>query len=248
MGMAAIVGGSIAAAGAIGSSLIASNAAGKAADAQSQSAAEANALQKYMYDTTRTDQAPWRDIGGAAIDQLKVFTTPGADLSGWLKSQPGYQAGLDQGVNAITGSRAASGLLQSGGTLKALDKFGQDYASSNLTNIYNRLTNLAGMGQTANQSTSAAGQNYANQAGQNMLAAGNAQAAGYQNQAGIQTGLLGNLTGIGSNLFSQYGRQAAPSYNFGVSGFGGGNPFGDVGSGSFGPSTSYDFGTSGMAF
>lgn len=203
--MPAIIPAAIGAAGAIGGAVISSNAAGKAAKAQTQAAADANALQKYMYDTTRADQAPWRDIGGAAIGQLKAFTTPGTDLTGWLKSQPGYQEGLDQGVNAITGSAATSGLLNSGGTLKALNRFGQDYANQNLTNIYNRLTNLAGMGQTANQSTAAAGQNYANQAGQNMLAAGQARAQGYANQSGITTNALGTVAGLGSNLYGQYG-------------------------------------------
>lgn len=193
----------IGAAGAIGGSLIASHGASKAADAQTQAADQANALQRYVYDTNRADQQPWRDIGKAAIGQLTQFTQPGFDVSSWLKSQPGYQFGIDQGSNTIQRSVAAQGSLNSGGTLKALDRFGQDYASGQLNTAFNRLATLAGFGQVANNQGLVGGQNYANQSGQNLLAGGQAQAQGAYNQSQIGSGLLGNLTGIATNYLGQ---------------------------------------------
>jgi hypothetical protein len=47
-----------------------------------------------------------------------------------LKSSPGYQARLDQLIKTKTRQAAAQGTVLSGGTLVALDRAGQDYASN----------------------------------------------------------------------------------------------------------------------
>lgn len=52
---------------------ISSNAAGKASDAQSDSAAQADATQRYMYDQTRSDNAPYREAGVAANNLLAQY-------------------------------------------------------------------------------------------------------------------------------------------------------------------------------
>lgn len=201
----ALIPAAITAAASIGSSLIGSHAASKASKAQQQSAAEANALQKYMYDQTRTDQAPWRDAGVAALGQLSEFMKPGADLTALLQAQPGYQARFDEGVNAVDRSASANGSLNSGGQQKALTRYGQTFGSNELNNVLNRYSSIAGLGQVANGQINQAGQNYANQAGQNLIGAGQARASGYANQSGIATQTLGNLAGLGSNMFGQYG-------------------------------------------
>lgn len=53
---------------------VASNAssANKAASAQGKAAADANATQLSMYNTTRDDQAPWRASGNAALNALNI--------------------------------------------------------------------------------------------------------------------------------------------------------------------------------
>lgn len=65
----------VAAGATIGSALIGSNAASSAADAQAGAAAASDATQRYMYDKTREDNAPFRDTGLAANNRL-------ADLMG----------------------------------------------------------------------------------------------------------------------------------------------------------------------
>lgn len=201
----AIIGAAIGGVATLGAGMMASSAASKASKAQQQSAAEANALQKYMYDQTRTDQAPWRDAGVAALGQLSEFMKPGADLTALLQAQPGYQARFDEGVNAVDRSASANGSLTSGGQQKALTRYGQTFGSNELNNVLNRYASVAGLGQTANQQIGQAGQNYANQAGNNLMDAGQARATGYQNQSGIATQTLGNLAGLGSNMFNQFG-------------------------------------------
>lgn len=63
----------------------------------------------------------------------------------WQNST-GYKFGLDQGIQSITGNAATQGLLNSGGTLKAIDTFGQNYANTQYGNYMNQLTSLLGLG------------------------------------------------------------------------------------------------------
>lgn len=66
-----------AAAAAVAGSLISADAqrsaSNKARDAQSGAAADATALQKYMYDQTRTDNLPALDSRNAGLNQLKIL-------------------------------------------------------------------------------------------------------------------------------------------------------------------------------
>lgn len=221
----AIIAAAIGGAAALGSAAIGSHAAGKAADAQTDAAKSANALQLQIYNQNRTDQTPWREAGASAIGQLSEFLKPGADLTALLQAQPGYQAGLGQGVEAIDRSASARGSLDSGGQQKALTRYGQDYASQGLDKIFNRYAQVAGIGQNANNQLAQSGQNYANQSGQNLLSAGQATATGYQNQAGIATGAIGQLTGLGLNAFNQFGGGYSPAPQpVSAYGFGAGQP------------------------
>lgn len=58
-------------------------------------------------------------------------------------ADPGYQFGLTQGVKARDQSAAQRGVLNTGGTLKGIDEFGQDYATQHYGDFYNRAFNLA---------------------------------------------------------------------------------------------------------
>jgi len=58
--------------GAVIGGLMSMKAAGDAADAQRDAANAANATQLKMYNQTREDQSPYRDVGYAALDQLRA--------------------------------------------------------------------------------------------------------------------------------------------------------------------------------
>ena len=58
------------------------------------------------------------------------------------KNSTGYQFGLHQGMDSITGNAATQGLLNSGSTLKALDTYGQNYADTQYGNYFNQLNQL----------------------------------------------------------------------------------------------------------
>jgi hypothetical protein len=55
-----------------------------------------------------------------------------------LQNEPGYQARYQMGLQGLERGAAAQGSLLSGGTQKALARYGQDYATNEYGNAYNR--------------------------------------------------------------------------------------------------------------
>lgn len=189
---------------------MAADAAGDAADAQLQSGREANATQRYMYDTTRADQAPYRDVGYSALDAMRArmglrvanpSAMPGVAGSAQFNPQqlmqedPSYQFRLGEGEKGINRSAAAGSGQLSGATLKALSRFNQDYASNEFNNSFNRLSALAGVGQNATNQVGAAGSAMANNVANLQTQMGNARAAGYVGQANAWNRGIGGAFG-----------------------------------------------------
>ncbi|MGE5500685.1 MAG: hypothetical protein ACM3W4_02030 [Ignavibacteriales bacterium] len=120
----------------------------------------------------------------------------------WLAMDPGYQFRLTEGMNALNTGFAARGMLKSGAAAKAALQYGQNYASNEFGNAYSRLSALAGIGQTVNQSNNALGQNYANNVSNNLMQAGQARATSYANQGAIWGNTLGQVAGAAANAYS----------------------------------------------
>lgn len=228
-----------------GTSLIAGSKASKAQKQAANTAAaaqdRASEVQKYIFDTTRMDYAPYQEVGVGALGKLADMygvprstgptgvpaptnrgtslpqqfgiqgfgrdgdfhsflpgnetrtavpassrgMTPGFD---GFEASPGYQFRVSEAMKAIERSAAARGNLRSGATMDALQRRVQGVASDEYENFANRLAALAGIGQTANAGSAAAGANYASGVAQGAaaqgniaLAAGNARASGYAN-------------------------------------------------------------------
>lgn len=192
--------------------VVASNAAGKAAKAQQNAAQLSSDTQLNMFNQNREDATPWRDAGKVALSQLSAGTKPGGDFNrnftlADFQADPGYQFTRDQGEQSINRAMAAKGRYDSGAALKDLTTFGTGLANqtygdaynrfnNDRTQRFNRLSSLAGMGQTANSQIGAMGTQTAASIGQNQLAAGNAQAAGYVGQANAVNNTIGSLTSM----------------------------------------------------
>lgn len=102
----------------------------------------------------------------------------------------GYNFMMDQGSKAITGNKAASGLLKSGSTLKALTGFGQNLGSQYFNNYLTQLQGLVGNGMQAANTISGAG-NYANsQSNSQSTSTGTSNSSGHSSN-GIIPGLFG---------------------------------------------------------
>jgi hypothetical protein len=156
-------------------------------------------------------QEPFRQAGIGALNKLiplSDYTKFGMDQ---FQQDPGYAFRLSEGMKALDRTAAARGGLLSGATLKGASRYGQDLASQEYQNAFNRyqteraaqlnpLQSLAGIGQTsANTLTGAAGA-YGAQTGQNLQDIGTARASGY----------LG-----GSNALSSAIGQAGQMYQYG---------------------------------
>ena len=97
---------------------------------------------------------------------------------GSLIDDPGYQFQLGEGLKALQRSAAAKGTLLTGGTLKGLQGYAQNFANNAYQNAFGRNYALANMGLNAAQDLNQAGQNFGGQAGNLLTQQGNAQAAG----------------------------------------------------------------------
>jgi hypothetical protein len=196
----AIIGGSVlAAAGSI-------YGASKAADAQKAAAQKASDTAMAQYNTTRGDLAPYRAIGTDAGNRLNSrldeLTAPINMTQAQLEQTPGWQFTNYQGQKAVQNAASARGLGVSGAALKGAANFATgladqtyktqfDIANTNQTNAYNRLKSLVDVGENASAQTGTFGANAANTSASAAMAAGNAQAAGY-NAIGSAAGNTGN--------------------------------------------------------
>ncbi len=199
----------------IGSALIGGIASASAAKAQAKATTYAANLQQKQYDTTMAALQPQIQAGNTARDtQLGALGLNGGntDAIGQFRNSPGYQAGLTTGTNAVQGSAAAGGRLFSGGTLKSLNKFGQNYADQQFGNWYDRLGGLSGAGGGAINTGINAGTNAANNLSSLAVQGGNDRASSYSNGANAITGGAQNL----ADLYAYYTKPKVPAYGGGI--------------------------------
>lgn len=137
-------------------------------------------------------------------------TTSGTGMAGFVAS-PDYQFRLNESQRALTARNAALGIQDSGAAQKAAIQYAGNLASGEFNNYANRLSSLAGVGQTAAQNTAQLGQNYANAVGN--IGMNNAQnlASSYQQQGANSANMWGNLAGIGSGLLGQFATPTSPT-------------------------------------
>jgi hypothetical protein len=245
-----MVAAAVTAAAAVGGAVISSKASKKASRAQVQASQDANAAQERMFQRQIELQEPFRQGGMTAQNEIMQLLGIGGDktAAGYgsmakafgtdqFQQDPGYAFRQAEGMKALERSAAARGNLLSGSTLKGVQRFGQDLASQEYQNAFNRyqversarlnpLQSLMGSGQSAtNVMTGAAGQMGQNQAS-NIYNAGQARASGYIGSANALTNALGQIGGYASNApmnnaIMQYYRNRTP-------GSGGGGPYGPI--------------------
>jgi len=228
-GTAALIGAGAAAAGGIASNLMRK---GEVSQGQDQ----ANAAQQGFYDQARTDLLPFITSGQNALAPVSSISGPtpwsvggatdvGGQLSGIygpdqataamanFRTDPGYQFRFDEGVRAVDANAAASGMLRSGATGKALEKFGQGLAdqgfqtylsnaNTGFTNYYNRLMDLSKLGENAAAGVGNAGVT----TGQGIAGTDTSAAAAQSKLTGdTASGLGTTVTGLANNPAVQKG-------------------------------------------
>lgn len=210
---AAIIGG----VATVGGGLIAAGGAKKAANVQAEAAREAQAANERALERQIALQEPFRQAGLTAQEQIMQLLGVGGDATAagygslakpfgaeQFQQDPGYAFRQSEGMKALERSAAARGGLLSGGTMKGIQRFGQDLASQEYGNAFNRyqiersarlnpLQSLMGSGQSAtNVTTGNIGQAGQNEAA-NIYGAGQARASSYIGQANALGGALNSI-------------------------------------------------------
>jgi hypothetical protein len=215
--VAVAVGGSAVAG--LASGAMQAGAASDAAAIQGRAGKKANKLQKRMYLEQSEELQPWKQTGLSALSGLANSDFQRDFQMSDFEKDPGYEFRMAEGQKALERSAAARGGLQSGGTLKALSRYGQDFASNEFNNAYSRfnadrdrrfgrLSSIAGFGRDAVAQHNAARQNYANAYGNNLMGVANAQGAAGMAGAQAWGGALSNIAGAGMDAaaMSQQGK------------------------------------------
>jgi len=234
----------------IGSSLFgaesSSDAASTAARASGEASAASIAEQRRQYDQNRADQAPYLAAGTGAVNRLGAGVMANGEFGSTMpfdfkydaNADPGTAFRMSEGVKALDRSAASRGGLLSGATLRGVERYAQDLGSQEYNNafnryttgfnantgernqLFNRLSGVAGTGQTAvggvtAQGASTAGNignaymtNAANQGNAGMAGAAmrNSAFSGGANALGRLYGNRGQSPyGVGQQLSNQYG-------------------------------------------
>ena len=207
-------------------------AAKSAADTTAAGTRYAADVQERMYEQGREDLGPYRGIGYGALNEIggamagrqpvyddqgniTGFQTGTGYLTGQLTPEkiqeyldPSMAFRMKYGTQATERLQNVGQGAFSGNTLRALNEYGQGFASTEFGNafgraqgerkdIYNILANIAGMGQGSVNAGVNLGQSTAQNLGQ--LAVGGAQA-----QAAGQVGAANAIGGAVSNLGNMY--------------------------------------------
>jgi hypothetical protein len=146
--------------GAVGSAAGGIFGGNKAADAQKNASKRAAKMQREALAQQLALTKPYVEAGKNALPEyLKL--APYEDFGvKQFQADPGYNFRMAEGMKGLERSAAARGLLQSGGTLKGIQQYGQNLASAEYDNAFSRYISqreasmepyryLTGLGQAA---------------------------------------------------------------------------------------------------
>ena len=196
-----------AAAAQAGSSLLSSalqaRAAGKASESQERQQQALLAAIQGMYNQSRSDLAPYRQLGENSIPMIEALAGLSGDPAATqaaLENLPGYQFARTQGLKSVQNSAAARGLGSSGAALKGAANFATGLADQTFGNQFNRIMGLTNLGQTAAAQGGQIGSSMLGSLSGAYTGIGNAQAQGYNS---VGNAISGGAQGL-SNAALMY--------------------------------------------
>jgi len=204
------------------------SAAKEASQLQYQATQDAAKQQREMFDILNAQQAPYRESGYGALgkinEMLPQFTREFTSEDLIKNLDPSYKFMLEQGLGA-TGQAMNVGGGGSNVDL-ARQKFAQEYAKTGAqqafnnytnqqSNIYNRLSNLAGIGQASQAQSNTLGSNTANALSQLGIGGASALGAGQIGAANAMAGAYGNI-GNAATLASLLSPQSTVPTGYGT--------------------------------
>lgn len=178
-------------------------------------------VQNQQFQQTRSDFAPYREAGTAALPQiLDILGLNGPDKAAAaiqaLKASPVFTSLYDQGKEAVLQGASATGGLRGGNTDAALYQLGQGTLSSVIGDQLSRLGGLAGLGEGATDAVAGFGAHTADNVTGLLKGQGDARASG-----ALAIGGINNQMWQSAGSFLDQAVQAA----FGAGAGPGGAPF-----------------------
>ncbi len=211
-----------------GASIIGGRSQAKAADAATEAQLKATKMTIAQQNRALKQQIglqePFRQTGVNALagyETASQYTPFGMEQ---FQADPGYQFRMAEGMKALERSAASRGILQSGGTLKDITRFGQDAASQEYQNAFQRylaerqqklqpLEYRIGLGQAAASGQAANVGTTAGRVGDLTTSMGDIRSAGIMGRSNAFTNTMGNLSNIATQGAEAYGQyQAAQPY------------------------------------
>jgi hypothetical protein len=194
-----------------------SDASKSAASASAAASDRASELQREMFERNIELQEPFRQAGITALNKLTPLATEYTPFGmQQFQADPGYGFRMSEGMKALEGSAAARGGLLSGNALRGIQRFGQDLASQEYQNAFNRygvererrlnpLQSLAGVGQTTSQNLGTAGTQFANTMGNIGMNQANVAGNAAMSRASAYGNTLNQLSYLGGRYFGGSG-------------------------------------------
>lgn len=197
------------------SAVVGAYSASKGAQAQKQAADQSAEVQREIFQKQTELAEPFRQAGITSQNELMRLLGIGGDQTAadygmltrgftpeQMQMDPGYGFRLREGERALERMQAARGNLLSGGAIKAGQRFGQDLASQEYMNAFNRaqaqlgtrlgaLGSLYGAGQAATQQVAGQAGQYGENVGNLLMAGGAARASGYAGMGNALNQALG---------------------------------------------------------
>jgi len=197
------------------SAVVGAYSSSRAAKAQKQAADQSAEVQREIFQKQTELAEPFRQAGITSQNELMRLLGIGGDATAAdygmltrgfgerdLQMDPGYGFRLREGEKALERMQSARGNLLSGGAIKAGQRYGQDLASQEYMNAFNRaqaqlgtrlgaLGSLYGAGQAATQQVAGQAGQYGENVGNLLMAGGAARASGYAGAANALNQALG---------------------------------------------------------
>lgn len=216
----AVAAAGIVAAGTVGSAIVGSKSAKKAANAQAQASSDQIQAARENRDYQYQLNAPTINLGTSADNTIAGLLGIGGNAAKseaalkTFRNATGYEDILDTALGAVNSNAYASGLGDSGATMKALLREGGKVANSSLQGYIGNLTDVANRGGQARSLVAGVGQNATNSTIQALQSGADAKGNAALVSGSNMSNLIQGLANAGAYaLGSSYG------------GGGGANPF-----------------------
>ena len=187
----------------------------KGAKAQQKATEQAADVQREIFERQTELEEPFRQAGITSQNELMRLLGIGGDKTAadygmltrgftpeQMQMDPGYAFRLAEGEKALSRMQAARGQFLGGGAIRAGTRYGQEMASQEYMNAFNRaqaqlgtrlgaLGSLYGAGQAAAQQVAGRAGEYGANVGNLLTAGGAARASGYAGMANALNQALG---------------------------------------------------------